>query len=98
MGFSANAAKRALIKNKDNLEGATNWIMENMGDQSINAPLEEQSKGSKGPDPASINALLDFGFDETQAKVALLKNVKVFLFRETVCKLLQNGCSQLMET
>ena len=40
MGFSENAAKRALIKNKDNLEGATNWIMENMGNDSINAPIE----------------------------------------------------------
>jgi uncharacterized UBP type Zn finger protein len=39
MGFTANAAKRALIKNKDNLEAATNWIMENMGDDSINAPI-----------------------------------------------------------
>jgi uncharacterized UBP type Zn finger protein len=27
MGFTANAAKRALIKNKDNLEAASNWIM-----------------------------------------------------------------------
>jgi uncharacterized UBP type Zn finger protein len=40
MGFTANAAKRALISSKDNLEGATNWIMERMDDDSINAPLE----------------------------------------------------------
>ena len=30
MGFSANAAKRGLIKYNDNLEAASNWIMENM--------------------------------------------------------------------
>lgn len=41
MGFSMNAAKRALISSKDSLEGATNWIMERMGDPAIDAPLEE---------------------------------------------------------
>lgn len=30
MGFSGNAAKRALGKHKDNIEAASNWIMENM--------------------------------------------------------------------
>ena len=47
MGFSANAAKRALIQSKDNLEGALNWIMEKMGDDSINAPLEEEAEDDK---------------------------------------------------
>lgn len=39
MGFTANAAKRALIKYQDNLEAASNWIMENMDNYEINKPL-----------------------------------------------------------
>lgn len=39
MGFTANAAKRALIKYDDNLEAASNWIMENMDNFEINKPL-----------------------------------------------------------
>ena len=96
MGFSVNASKRALMENKDSLEGATNWIMERMGDPAIEMPVEEESAGSKGPDAASVNALLDFGFDSTQAKVALLKNVRFCLFRVGVSKLLLSGCSLLM--
>lgn len=40
MGFSENASKRALSKTKNNLEDASNWIMEHMDDPSINNPLE----------------------------------------------------------
>jgi uncharacterized UBP type Zn finger protein len=40
MGFSENAAKRALIQSKDNLEAASNWIMENMDSPTINDPIE----------------------------------------------------------
>lgn len=40
MGFNVNAAKRALIKYNDNLEAASNWIMENMDNYEINKPLE----------------------------------------------------------
>lgn len=45
MGFSENAAKRALIETKDNLEAATNWIMENMDNYAINDPIEEPKSG-----------------------------------------------------
>ena len=41
MGFSVNAAKKALIFSKDNLENASMWIMENMDDPSINDPPKE---------------------------------------------------------
>lgn len=47
MGFSENAAKRALIETKDNLEAATNWIMENMDNFAINDPIEEPKAEGK---------------------------------------------------
>lgn len=47
MGFSANAAKRGLIKYNDNLEAASNWIMENIDNYEINKPLEEEKPKSK---------------------------------------------------
>lgn len=79
MGFTANAAKRALIKYNDNLEAASNWIMENMDNYEINLPLEEASKPSAQTfNQDDINQILDFGFSEEQAKVALLKNVILF--------------------
>lgn len=43
-GFSANAAKRALAACGNNVEAATNWIMTNMDDPSIDAPFEEVEK------------------------------------------------------
>lgn len=79
MGFTANAAKRALIKHQDNLEAASNWIMENMDNYEINKPLEEDNAP---PAPTfnqeAVNQILDFGFSLEQAQVALLKNVHPF--------------------
>jgi uncharacterized UBP type Zn finger protein len=46
MGFSENAAKRALIQAKDNLEAASNWIMENMDNYEINKAIEEEAPAS----------------------------------------------------
>ena len=51
MGFSENAAKRALIETKDNLEDATNWIMENMDNYAINDPIEEPKAEGKASFP-----------------------------------------------
>lgn len=83
MGFTANAAKRGLIKYKNDLEAASNWIMENMDNYEINLPLEEESK-PKAPSFSqdAVNQIMDFGFSLEQAKVALLKNVIIFLTQE----------------
>jgi ubiquitin carboxyl-terminal hydrolase 5/13 len=77
MGFTANAAKRGLIKYSDNLEAASNWIMENIDNYEINKPLEEEKPQQKAAafSQDAINQILDFGFSVEQAKVALLKNV-----------------------
>lgn len=64
MGFSENAAKRALIHSKDNLEGATNWIMENMDNYAINDPIEEpKNEGKASIDPAAMSQIMELGFD-----------------------------------
>lgn len=39
MGYNRNASIRALIACKNDVEGALNWIMDNM-DKNIEAPLE----------------------------------------------------------
>lgn len=75
MGFSVNAAKRALIQTKDNLEGATMWIMENMDSPTLNDPIPEESSCSSGANPDLIPKITELGFDETQAKIALIQNV-----------------------
>ncbi len=72
MGYSSNAAKRALIETKDNLEAAINYIMENM-DKNLDAPLEE--KGAQQADPLSVTQVCDMGFTEEQAQIALIKFV-----------------------
>lgn len=74
MGFTPNAAKRALIQTKDNLEAATMWIMENMDNPNINDPVEEESSAA-GFNAELIAKIMDLGFDETQAKIALIQNV-----------------------
>ena len=76
MGFSDNAAKRALIEKKDDVEAASNWLMENIDNPAINLPLEEdKEEGAGAVDPGLIAAVMDLGFDDRQAKIALLKNV-----------------------
>lgn len=39
MGYSRNAGVRALTNTKDNIEAALNWLMDNMDNDNINAPL-----------------------------------------------------------
>lgn len=99
MGFTANAAKRGLIKYKNDLEAASNWIMENMDNYEINLPLEEESK-PKAPSFSqdAVNQIMDFGFSPEQAKVALLKNVTTHLLRSTVQRQLLNGFATTTET
>ena len=50
--------------------------MENMDNYEINLPLEEANKPSAQTfNQDDITQILDFGFSEEQAKIALLKNV-----------------------
>lgn len=50
--------------------------MENMDNYEINLPLEEVKKSSAQTfNQDDINQILDFGFSEEQAKIALVKNV-----------------------
>ena len=61
MGFSANAAARALIANQDNVEVACSWLYEHIDDANINEPLTKPSK-SNAPPSDLVNQILDFGF------------------------------------
>jgi uncharacterized UBP type Zn finger protein len=96
MGFTPNAAKRALIHTKDNLEAATMWIMENMDSPNLNDPLEEDSSAT-GFNTELIAKIMDLGFDETQAKTALIQNVHNGLLRRTMLRLHYSGSSAWTE-
>jgi uncharacterized UBP type Zn finger protein len=76
MGYSKNASIRALKATKDNIEAAINWIMDNF-DNNIDAPLEEENASNEGPkvDENSILQILEMGFDDLQARIALIQNV-----------------------
>ena len=85
MGYPRNASVRALTATKDNIEAAINWIMDNF-DKNIDAPLSEKS-GQEGPkvDENSILQILDMGFDDLQARIALIQNVTFLLILERKC-------------
>ena len=77
MGYSRNASIRALKATKDNIEAAINWIMDNF-DNNIDAQLEkEKSNNQSGPkvDENSILQIQEMGFDDLQARIALIQNV-----------------------
>lgn len=76
MGYSRNASIRALQATKDNIEGAINWIMDNFGNN-IDGPLEEEKSSNQGTqvDENSILQIQEMGFDDLQARIALIQNV-----------------------
>jgi uncharacterized UBP type Zn finger protein len=99
MGYSKNASIRALKATKDNIEAAINWIMDNF-DNNIDAPLEEEKGSNDGPkvDENSILQIQEMGFDDLQARIALIQNVIFVLnFRKEVCLNQSNGCLPLEE-
>ena len=79
MGYTRNAAIRALIAQKDNLEGAIMWIMENMDSPTLNDPIEEEQSSGPNVDPGALAQVIEMGFEEFQAKVALIKHVISFV-------------------
>mmetsp|Transcript_9627 Transcript_9627/g.13237 ORF Transcript_9627/g.13237 Transcript_9627/m.13237 type:complete len:317 (-) Transcript_9627:321-1271(-) len=64
MGFKAEAATRALLLHRNNLEMALNWLLENAGDPEINNPItpkERQQLSRVASRPAiPMEALNDF--------------------------------------
>lgn len=49
MGFSRNAAIRALSKNQDNVELACGWIYEHLDDKDLNDEVKESGAAPAGP-------------------------------------------------
>lgn len=75
MGFSANACKRALIQTKNDVEAASIWIMQNLDSADLNSPLPEEKEEGPVVNMELVGKVMQFGFDETQAKIALIQNV-----------------------
>lgn len=74
MGFSRNAAIRALTNNQDNVENASLWIYEHLEDADINSPLPKKEKQAQAP-PDLVSQIMDFGYTPEQAQVSLLAHV-----------------------
>lgn len=52
-----------------------NWVFDNMDSQDLNAPIEEDKDESPAVDSDAIAQVMELGFDQNQATIALLKNV-----------------------
>ena len=63
------------------MEAACNWIFENM-DKDLSAPIEEDDQGEVQVDPAAVAQVMEMGFQDNQAKIALIKNVIFLLWVE----------------
>jgi len=73
LGFSKNAATRALFHTKNSsIEEATEWMFTHMEDADFNEPLN-LSKKEEGPvvDEENVAMLMSMGFDRSQAVKAL---------------------------
>lgn len=77
MGQTRNAAIRALMANQGNPEAALNWIFENMDRADLNDPIPDDDEEESDPNikQGDIQQVMEMGFDEKQAKIALIKNV-----------------------
>jgi ubiquitin carboxyl-terminal hydrolase 5/13 len=76
MGFSRNAAMRALSATQNNVEAACGWIYEHIDDKDLNDPLPKKSaKAAQGPPEHLIAQVTDMGFTAHQAKAVLKKYV-----------------------
>eukprot|EP00475_Leptophrys_vorax_P002585 TRINITY_DN1145_c0_g1_i1.p1 TRINITY_DN1145_c0_g1~~TRINITY_DN1145_c0_g1_i1.p1 ORF type:complete len:781 (-),score=220.07 TRINITY_DN1145_c0_g1_i1:510-2816(-) len=74
MGFSENGSKRAAVAVKNsNIDAASNWVFEHMGDADFNNPLPTAgaSAAAETFSPDSIMMLESMGFSEKAAKKAL---------------------------
>lgn len=91
MGQDRNASIRALIENNGNVEAALNWIFENT-DKDLSAPLPEQNEAAVAVDAQAVAQVMEMGFEETQAKVALIKNVLRPLSSNPTSPMPSSGC------
>ncbi|CAD8213757.1 unnamed protein product [Paramecium octaurelia] len=72
MGFGENRCKRALIKQKNDIEAAMIFIMESLGDLTQDELLDQNEKINE----AFIEQIVIMGFNHDQARFALSKTVK----------------------
>lgn len=63
MGFSKNAAIRALSNNQDNVGNASNWLYEHLEDTDLNEPFTKPNSQHKVPQELILQ-LQDFGYSQ----------------------------------
>lgn len=78
MGFSSEAARKALLLNQSNTEQALNWLLEHSADDDINDPLTPQqleqlaaAQRQFSPNAHAQQQLLDMGFPQEDVVQAL---------------------------
>jgi ubiquitin carboxyl-terminal hydrolase 5/13 len=80
LGFSRNAAIRALSKNQNNVEVACGWLYEHLDDADLNDPVQPKTKTKQtGPPKDLIDQVTSMGFSDQQAIVTLMKYVRLHL-------------------
>lgn len=85
MGFSAGAARRALLLNHNDPEAAVDWVLRHGSDANLEAPLtSEELQAAWRPrrrrhhragvaDPELVQHLVDMGFDRDRSSSALIR-------------------------
>jgi len=78
MGFAENRARKALLLNRMNTQGAMDWLLEHNDDPDIDAPVSEESMNRINaeaaefqPDAAAAHKLQEMGFTNEDINLAL---------------------------
>ncbi|KAL3639889.1 ubiquitin-specific protease ubp14 [Castilleja foliolosa] len=72
MGFEYNPCRKAAINTSNaGLEEAMNWLLNHMNDPDIDEPIAKAQKIVPFIDPAKVETLISFGFEEEVARKAL---------------------------
>mmetsp|Transcript_34984 Transcript_34984/g.84598 ORF Transcript_34984/g.84598 Transcript_34984/m.84598 type:complete len:269 (-) Transcript_34984:270-1076(-) len=77
MGFKREAATRALLLNRNNLEMSLNWLLENSSDPEINRPISASERhrlnqaASRSSIPEALNDFIEINFGRGSAPTTL---------------------------
>ncbi|EGR32448.1 ubiquitin, putative [Ichthyophthirius multifiliis] len=73
MGFGENRCKRALIKHKNNVENAMNYLFEKIDDSSLDLPIISKKQNQLIPNQEGVDLLTSMGFNFDQIVLAMKK-------------------------
>lgn len=77
MGFHHEASKKALLLNRNNVEHALNWLLENSTSPDLNKPLSQDELAQLGQrvtasvDSQALREMVEMGFSESDSAAAL---------------------------